>query len=79
METISSSINTSSPEFKDNAKHHRALAYELKQRIALVHEGGGEKYRARQESQGKLFVRERIDRLDDPNSPFLELLILILF
>jgi acetyl-CoA carboxylase carboxyltransferase component len=73
METLSSSINTSSPEFKQNASHHRALADELKGRIALVHEGGGEKYRARQESQGKLFVRERIERLLDPGSPFLEL------
>jgi acetyl-CoA carboxylase carboxyltransferase component len=34
--------------------------------------GGGEKYRKRQEEQGKLFVRERIERLLDPNSPFLE-------
>jgi acetyl-CoA carboxylase carboxyltransferase component len=73
METISSSINTSSPEFKTNTSHHRALADELKGRIALVHEGGGEKYRKRQESQGKLFVRERIERLLDPGSPFLEL------
>ncbi len=73
METLSTNLNSQSPEFKANASHHRALADELKQRIALVHEGGGEKYRARQESQGKLFVRERIERLLDPGSPFLEL------
>jgi 3-methylcrotonyl-CoA carboxylase beta subunit/propionyl-CoA carboxylase len=73
MENLSSSINTFSTEFKQNASHHRALADELKGRIALVHEGGGEKYRKRQESQGKLFVRERIERLLDPGSPFLEL------
>jgi acetyl-CoA carboxylase carboxyltransferase component len=73
MENLSSSINTFSTEFKQNASHHRALADELKGRIDLVHEGGGEKYRKRQESQGKLFVRERIERLLDPGSPFLEL------
>jgi 3-methylcrotonyl-CoA carboxylase beta subunit len=73
METLSSSIDTSSNEFKQNAEHHRALANELKQRLARVREGGGEKYRKRQEEQGKLFVRERIERLLDPGSPFLEL------
>src|SRR5688572_6930669 len=73
METLSSSINPSSTEFKQNAEHHRSLANELKQRLARVREGGGEKYRARQEEQGKLFVRERIERLLDPGSPFLEL------
>jgi 3-methylcrotonyl-CoA carboxylase beta subunit len=72
METLSTSIDPSSPEFKQNAVHHRALANELKARLARVREGGGAKYRARQEEQGKLFVRERIERLLDPNSPFLE-------
>ena len=73
METLSSSIDTSSPDFQQNSQHHKQLADELKQRLAKVREGGGEKYRKRQEEQGKLFVRERIDRLLDPNSPFLEL------
>jgi len=38
-----------------------------------MRQGGGEKYRQRHESLGKLFVRERIERLLDPGSPFLEL------
>src|SRR5512139_1454058 len=73
METLFTSIDSSSSEFKGNAEHHRALASELKERLARVREGGGEKYRKRQEEQGKLFVRERIERLLDPGSPFLEL------
>jgi 3-methylcrotonyl-CoA carboxylase beta subunit len=73
METLSSSIDSSSPEFKQNHEHHKRLANELKERLRRVREGGGEKYRRRQEEQGKLFVRERIDRLLDPGSPFLEL------
>jgi acetyl-CoA carboxylase carboxyltransferase component len=73
METLSSSIETPSPEFQQNSEHHRQLANELRQRLALVREGGGEKYRRRQEEQGKLFVRDRIERLLDPGSPFLEL------
>jgi uncharacterized protein YukE len=51
METLSSSINASSSDFKQNSEHHRALANELKQRLAKVREGGGEKYRKRQEEQ----------------------------
>ncbi|HEX5840121.1 MAG TPA: carboxyl transferase domain-containing protein [Anaerolineales bacterium] len=73
METLSSSINSSSPDFKQNTEYHRKLASELRDRLARVREGGGEKYRKRQEEQGKLFVRERIERLLDPGSPFLEL------
>src|SRR5688500_336658 len=73
MDSISSAIDPQSPEFKANAEHHRALAAELKKRLALVRQGGGEKYRQRHEEQGKLFVRERIERLLDPGAPFLEL------
>src|SRR5512147_2165966 len=73
METLSSSIDSSFSEFQQNAEHHRQLANELRQRLALIREGGGEKYRRRQEEQGKLFVRDRIERLLDPGSPFLEL------
>ena len=73
METLSTSIDTSSSEFKQNSEHHKNLTNELKERLARVREGGGEKYRKRQEEQGKLFVRERIERLLDPGSPFLEL------
>src|SRR6185295_16806583 len=73
MEILSSAIEPSSPEFKQNSEHHKHLADELKERLARVREGGGEKYRKRQEEQGKLFVRERIERLLDPGSPFLEL------
>jgi 3-methylcrotonyl-CoA carboxylase beta subunit/propionyl-CoA carboxylase len=73
METIHSNISPNSPEFIANAEHQRALAAELRQRLELVRQGGGPKYRARHEEQGKLFVRERIERLLDPGSPFLEL------
>src|SRR3989337_1808159 len=73
METYLSHLDPQSPEFKANAEHHRALAHELKERLALIKQGGGEKYRQRHEEQGKLFVRERIERLPAPGAPFLEL------
>jgi 3-methylcrotonyl-CoA carboxylase beta subunit len=49
------------------------LAAELRERLALVRRGGDEKARTRHVDRGKLLVRDRIDRLLDPGSPFLEL------
>lgn len=73
MEIIESQINTTSSEFKANAAHHRALAQELVERLAQVRRGGPERAHRRHREQGKLYVRDRIDRLLDPGSPFLEL------
>jgi 3-methylcrotonyl-CoA carboxylase beta subunit len=49
------------------------LVDELASRRALVQRGGGERATARHREQGKLTVHERLTRLLDPNSPFLEL------
>jgi acetyl-CoA carboxylase carboxyltransferase component len=73
MEVISSTVNPSDPTFQANLIHYRGLVDELRARLNHVRQGGGQKYRERQEAQGKLFVRERIDRLLDAGSPFLEL------
>jgi acetyl-CoA carboxylase carboxyltransferase component len=73
MEPFESQISTTSESYTSNAEHHRRLAEQLRERLALVREGGGEKYRETHEGRGKLFVRDRIDRLLDPGSPFLEL------
>ena len=73
MDILETQINLSDERFQANAAHHRALAAELRERLALVRQGGGEQYRLRHTEQGKLFVRDRIDRLIDPGSPFLEI------
>src|SRR5258705_6621856 len=73
MERIESHLDTASAEFKANAAHHKALAVELRARLAKVREGGGADQVARHRSRGKLFVRERIERLLDPGTAFLEL------
>jgi acetyl-CoA carboxylase carboxyltransferase component len=73
MEVIQSSVDTSSQSYQSNFKYQLALAEELHDRVALVRQGGGTNYQARHEQQGKLFVRERIERLLDAGSPFLEL------
>ncbi len=72
-EPLPSLVNPDDPGFQANAEHHRALAEELRQRLAQVRKGGPEKYHKRIAAQGKLFARERIRRLLDPDSPFLEL------
>ncbi len=74
MEILESQINPQDSQLKANAAHHRALAEELRARLAQVQQGGGERYQKRHTEQGKLFVRTRIDRLIDPGSPFLELM-----
>jgi acetyl-CoA carboxylase carboxyltransferase component len=49
------------------------LVAELRERTAAVAQGGGEQAMERHRSRGKLPARERIDRLVDPGSAFLEL------
>ncbi len=61
-------------EFDENAAHHRALAQELRERLARVREMGPARARQRHTERGRLLVRERIERLLDPGTPFLELM-----
>ena len=51
----------------------RELVDELRERLATARLGGSEAARAKHIERGKLLVRDRIDRLLDPGSPFLEL------
>jgi len=51
----------------------KALVEELRARTALVAAGGGEKAVERHCARGKLLARERVDRLVDPGTAFLEL------
>lgn len=68
-----SKIDTESEEYQANFKHHKALLEDLQQKRQTLSAGGGEKARKKHEDRGKLFVRDRIHRLIDPQSPFLEL------
>ncbi len=73
MPIIRSHIDTHSDEYKRNAEYNQALARELRERLAEAREGGKTEARAKHEARGKLFVRERIERLIDPDTAFLEL------
>ncbi|SDC49568.1 carboxyl transferase domain-containing protein [Nocardioides lianchengensis] len=51
----------------------RELVEELRERLAVARQGGSEAARTKHTDRGKLLVRDRVDRLLDPGSPFLEL------
>ena len=73
MHRIQSALNTRGAEFAENRAHLQAQVDDLRERLAAVRLGGGEKARALHTGRGKLLVRERIDALLDPGAPFLEL------
>ncbi len=57
----------------NNETANKSLAQELLQHIREASLGGADKQRERHMKRGKLLARERIDKLVDPNTPFLEL------
>jgi acetyl-CoA carboxylase carboxyltransferase component len=73
MELLESHLDTETAEFRANAEHHRALARELETRHSRIRQGGGADLVKRHTSRGKLFVRDRIEKLLDPGTAFLEL------
>ena len=73
MAVIRSQVRTDAPEFRANRAAMQRLVGQLRTRLAAAREGGGDRARARHVAQGKLPVRERVDRLLDQGSPFLEL------
>jgi len=70
---IDSKIVTDGEEFRARSAHNRALAEKLRADVAEAAKGGPEKHRERHVSRGKLLPRDRVERLLDPGSPFLEI------
>ena len=73
MDVIESSIDNSSNEFKENRSFHLALQETLRKRVSEVKEGGGAKAVEKHRKRGKFLARERIEKIIDEGSPFLEL------
>jgi 3-methylcrotonyl-CoA carboxylase beta subunit/propionyl-CoA carboxylase len=73
MELLETLINRNSPAYKANSDRMRQLVADLRGRLTAAREGGGAKYVQRHREQGKLTVRERIARLLDKDTSFLEL------
>lgn len=66
-------VQPDSDTFRANAAHNRALAERLRADVATAALGGSEKAREKHTARGKLLPRERVERLLDPGSPFLEI------
>lgn len=71
-DTIRSEISTTSENFQVNAEYMKELLARWRDRIALAKQGGGAKSTERHRSKNKLTARERINKLVDPNSAFME-------
>jgi 3-methylcrotonyl-CoA carboxylase beta subunit len=79
MPVLKSKAKTASAEYKSNFAAMSALVDELKSRLEQVKQGGGDAARQKHMSRGKLLPRERIGKLLDPDSDFLELSALAAF
>jgi 3-methylcrotonyl-CoA carboxylase beta subunit len=73
MSVLTSRVERRTGAFRANARAMQALVDDLRAQVQRVKQGGGEVARQRHLGRGKLLPRERIRRLLDPGSPFLEL------
>ena len=73
MSVLETQLNARSADFQANAAAMQSMVDDLQTQLAAVAQGGGEQARARHTARGKLLPRERVLRLLDPGTPFLEL------
>jgi acetyl-CoA carboxylase carboxyltransferase component len=73
LSVLESRAVTGSPEFGENRRRMDELVAQLRQRQAEARAGGGEDATRRHREQGKLLVRDRLERLLDPGTAFLEI------
>jgi acetyl-CoA carboxylase carboxyltransferase component len=73
MPVIETQVDPDSEDYRLNLKQMDTLEAELREVLGHVRAGGGPDAIARHRAQGKLLPRERIDRVLDPSSPFLEI------
>jgi 3-methylcrotonyl-CoA carboxylase beta subunit len=73
MSRIESAVDVSGDAFLRNRDVNVALVEALRGKVAATALGGPEGVRARHVGRGKLLPRERVERLLDPGSPFLEI------
>jgi len=73
MPVIPSTIDTQAAAFARNADAMKRLLADLHSRLEITRHGGSEEARTRHTGRGKLLVRERVQRLIDPDTQLLEL------
>lgn len=72
MYRIESKISTKSDDYKENKEHMLGLVKDFKERLKEAEKGGPKKAHEKHKARGKLTARERLDKLFDGNTPFLE-------
>ena len=73
MARILSSINKNDENFKKRYKHNKELVKKIEDIKAVIKKGGPEKAHNVNKERGKLFCRQRIEKVLDKGSPFLEI------
>ncbi|MEN3377553.1 MAG: 3-methylcrotonyl-CoA carboxylase beta subunit, partial [Hyphomicrobiales bacterium] len=73
MRRLDSRLDTRSQEFRLNAAHNRGLSAALRERQQAARRDRPARDIERLKRQNKMFVRDRIELLLDPGTPFLEL------
>ncbi|MEU0795028.1 carboxyl transferase domain-containing protein [Amycolatopsis sp. NPDC005961] len=73
MTVLKSLLDVSAERYATNRKAQLDALAKLEEQLELAVAGGGERYVRRHRDRGKLPVRERLELLLDPDSPFLEL------
>src|SRR5260370_15380184 len=73
MQRLLSLTDTRADDFRANDGHNRGLAAELKERQRIARFVRPERDIERLRRQNKMFVRDRIETLLDPGTPFFEL------
>ena len=73
MTQLKTDLDVNGADFEANREAMQALVDDLKQKISQIEQGGGDRARDRHLSRGKLLPRDRVNRLLDRGSPFLEL------
>lgn len=72
MSTLTTNVDTSAPEARERAAAHAVLVDELRAKTRTASLGGPAASRERHIGRGKLLPRDRVARLLDEHSPFLE-------
>ena len=72
MTVIQSKLSPNGAEFQANAAAMQTIVDDLKAKLAVIAQGGSAAARAKHVARGKLLPRERVERLLDAGTPFLE-------
>ncbi|MBC6403040.1 MAG: methylcrotonoyl-CoA carboxylase [Hyphomonadaceae bacterium] len=73
MPRLLTKVKPDTAEFRANAAHMRELVDDLRAKVSQIAHGGPESSRRKHLDRGKLLPRERVERLLDPGTPFLEI------